>query len=186
MTKIAKSKFDSPDIHFIHGDMAVISEYFPGIKFDLVLSLFGSFSHTKNAKKVTNHLLNEITVDTGVIYLMTYSRFSFKNIYAFIKSLNWNKLSSKQLYNIRNSELDSACPAYFYSPNDIRKLFSLQHYYKLKFKTINEIFEIPMFKMLIKNLRLDKVIAILMLERLFLTFSPSLGHSLITILYKHA
>ena len=184
MIDIAKSKYGSASVHLCQGDMGILPVYIQSIEFDLVLSLFGSFSHTRNARSLITELLKKYTTNRAVLYLMTYSRFSFKNLYAFIKSFNWGKLSFAQQYNIRNSQVDSSCKAYFYCPARIKKIIPIAFHKKIKFKTINGIFEIPLFKRLIKKMRTSSIYSILKFERSLLSHVPSLGHSLVTIIEK--
>lgn len=186
MIQIAENKYQFKNTSFICADMGNLPEYFSTKKFDLIVSLFGSFSHAENAGSLMGTLINSLLNKKGKLYLMTYSRFSIKNFYSAIKSANISKLSEKQPYNIRNSQSELFCSAFFYTPNKMLKIVKkILPQSKIQFKTINGFFEIPLLKKAVKTLSSRKVFAILKIERILLIITPFLGHSLITIIEKN-
>ena len=95
MLEIAKCKH--PNENFIHGDIANMP-YLESDSFDSVISLNGAFSHVLNYNDAIKEFMRVIKPG-GNLFIMVYSRFSFKRI------LDGSFIKTKGAYNIRNLSL---------------------------------------------------------------------------------
>lgn len=185
MIRIAKSQHATNGIFFYEAGMENLPEEVTGLKFDLIISLFGSFSHAEQGDSLIKHFVEDMITETGTIYLMTYSRYSVKNWFSFLKDGDFDHLSSEQQYNIRNCGASVSCKAFFYSPGKMKKILKqVSCSCRLRFRSINALFELPLLKKIIRKLGFLGSLRLLKAERSLLRFIPRFGHSFITIITK--
>lgn len=145
--------------------------------YDIVCSLFGSFSHAMQYEKLIKDIHRVLKPD-GRIFLMLYSRYSLRNIRNYILNPIGGNLNFLQLYNVRNNDSDLSCNAYFYSTCKIFNLLKNKNFKDMRGKGLNILFELPLLK---NYLRGNKYISLFLKNELFSLgyWLPDLGHSLI-------
>lgn len=169
------------EANFIVREMSDLS-FLADESVDIVTSFFGSFSHTMNSEKTLSEIFR-VLKPNGQLFLMTYSRFSLREIFNFIFRQKLDAFNIKKTYNIRNSGEEISCEALFYSSNYMKKLLIGTGFKKINFLGLNLLLEESLVKTLIKNTPLlcHKWLS---LEQFVLYFIPDLGHSLVTIVKK--
>lgn len=176
MIRIANKKFNRvTNVNFVVGNMNELRTL-ESNNFDLVCSIFGSFSHTDDY----NHTLDEIKRilrRNGKLFLMVYSRFSFRNICKAVFRFKWKKLAFKQSYDVRNNHGKISCGAYFFCKGKMTQLFNKRRFKVDRISGLNIFFEIPLFKPFVKDSK--KAFDVLKSELKFGKILPNLGHSLI-------
>jgi ubiquinone/menaquinone biosynthesis C-methylase UbiE len=171
---------------FIVADIDNLPTSVANRKYDLILSLFGSFSHANRYEPILNELTDALLKPDGDIYLMVYSRYSLKNLWHTIAHFNTGHLRFRQGYNIRNCGVNIVCQAFFYTPKKLLGLIRDQQKLRIHFSSINALFELPFFKRIIRRLPTPVVYFVLAFERGLLYIFPSLGHSLVCQIKKEA
>lgn len=89
---------------------------------DVVISLFGSFSHSLNPDRAVCQI-ERILKPGGRFMIMAYSRWSYRNIIQSIRAGSPSKVAMVQRYSIRNSQSTDGAPAIMYTAAALKKLF---------------------------------------------------------------
>jgi len=151
-------------------------EQLPDNTYDIVCSIFGSFSHAEQYEEVLSNI-NRVLLPSGEIFLMTYSRFSLRNISNFITKFRLKDLKFEQQYDVRNNNAGISCKAFFYSTRKMFKLLKKHQFNGLHSFGVNIFFELPFIK---KVFGKQSIVKFLLEKELALGWIlPNLGHSLI-------
>ncbi|NBB81698.1 MAG: methyltransferase domain-containing protein [Verrucomicrobia bacterium] len=166
------------DSSFLIGDMTDLSMY-PEDSFDCVISLFGSFSHVPNPTEAGKEMWR-VCAPGGRILIMTYSRFSMRNLFDFQRTLSSGGVPSVGEYSIRNSggqEISS--PAHFYTPSRVKSVF--EDFDEVSVSGLNAVFELNSAKVSARALKLGfaSVKRTMLFEQVLLSRLPGLAHSLV-------
>lgn len=107
--EMAKNRFEVFGLNgrFVQGNSEELSQFFPGVSFDLVYS-FGVIHHTPEPAKVIREIRKVISAD-GELRVMLYAKNSWKNL--MIEA------------GLDQPEAQTGCPiAFTYTPEDVRAL----------------------------------------------------------------
>lgn len=180
MIEIARSAWSQrPGFRFHEADMSDLTGFGDG-EFDLVLSLFGSFSHVGDFGRAMNGI-GRVLSENGKIVLMVYSRYSLQNLVRRCLGSR-EALGIVQQYQIRNSSDGISCPAIFYSSLPLRYLLISNGFTHVRCIGLNAVFELPLVKPLARHAAHSR--SMLMFESRLLGAMPDLAHSLIATAQK--
>jgi ubiquinone/menaquinone biosynthesis C-methylase UbiE len=179
MVAVAKRKLGhAGDAKFGLADMAHLRNH-EANHFDVVISLFGSFSHALDAEKAVSSIAH-VCRPGGRILVMAYSRFSLRNLARWARVRRADVLAPLQRYRVRNSsDQGESAPAIAYSARELKALFS--RFENVKVSGLNAMFELSSLKSLVRT-RLrgpDAAARALGIESRLLRWTPSLGHMLV-------
>jgi ubiquinone/menaquinone biosynthesis C-methylase UbiE len=179
MVAVAKRKFRrSRDAQFRVCDMARLDER-EAQRFDIVVSLFGSFSHVLEPEKAVSAIARACRPG-GRILVMAYSRRSVRNLTRCLRDRSWAPIAMRQSYRVRNSDVGrSSAPMLAYSPRELKALFA--GFDDVKVTGLNGMFELQSVKSLTRARFHDPetVSRALSLESHILGLLPDLGHMLV-------
>lgn len=145
-------------------------------EYDCVVSLFGSFSHATDYEKSLKEI-NRVTKQAGKIFLMTYSRYSIRNIADYFLRGKKSAMDFYQDYNIRNNSIEDGCKAFFYDTSKMKSLLNKHGFKSLGFTGLNMLFELPVLKKILR--KSISIPTMLKIEFHLGKLLPNLGHSLI-------
>jgi SAM-dependent methyltransferase len=148
-------------------------------RFDVVISLFGSFSHVLEPDKAVAGIARACRPG-GRILVMAYSRLSMRNLARCLRERTLVPIAAQQNYRARNSAPGSDfAPMLAYSPSDLKALFA--GFDDVKVSGLNAVFELQPVKSLVRTRLHDPETArhALSIESSILGLVPGLGHMLV-------
>jgi ubiquinone/menaquinone biosynthesis C-methylase UbiE len=160
------------------GDMARLWDH-EAHRFDVVISLFGSFSHVLDPEKAVAGIAHACRPG-GRILVMAYSRRSLRNLARCLPARSLAPLARRQNYQVRNS--GSGCgsaPALAYSARELKALFA--GFEDVRVSGLNAVLELDAVKALARVRLRDPAAATraLSIESRILDLAPGLGHMLV-------
>lgn len=125
--KLYRSGISNNYIHFMQCSFGELKQNFRNEKFDLVLSNFGGLNCIdKNELKELSNDLGFLLAPGGYLFFNIMSRFCLWEIfyYSVKGKLNtaFRRMKKSVVFNINGSSM----PVYYYSPQDIKKLFQFK------------------------------------------------------------
>jgi ubiquinone/menaquinone biosynthesis C-methylase UbiE len=182
----AKQKFGHvSSASFGLGDMARLWDH-EAHRFDVVISLFGSFSHVLDPEKAVAGIAHACRPG-GRILVMTYSRRSLRNLARCLPARSLAPLAKRQNYQVRNSGNGrGAAPALAYSARELKALFA--GFEDVRVSGLNAVLELDVVKSLARARMRDPAAATraLTIESRILALAPGLGHMLVLTATKPA
>jgi ubiquinone/menaquinone biosynthesis C-methylase UbiE len=177
MAQAGREKFRSdPNAEFHVMDMQRLS-HFGDASVDVVLSLFGSFSHALNHDAAIAEF-QRVLRPGGRFLVMVYSRFSLRNILHACLKLSPGLLAEVHPYEIRRASGPPFIDARFYSRKLVHDAFGM--FDDVCVDGLNCLFEMPLFNTYFRNPTKRAVIErLLRNEMKRLALWPYLCHSLI-------
>lgn len=163
------------ETQFFNQDMSNLS-FAHTDDYDMAISLFGAYSHLTNIREAIQEL-HRILRPGSSFFVMFYSRFSLRNL--FLLPLEKQKsISPSKYYSIRRQDCSTGALAHFYSPTDLRELFSA--FKTVEIQGLNALFELPILTPIFnKYLGMTKLRRAMEIESKILQSVPFLCHSLI-------
>lgn len=175
MINIARKKWPDSNAKFYVMDMSDLS-FFKKNKFDMVISLFGSFSHVLDPIRAIAEI-ERVLRPGGTLFLMVYSKYSIKNIFDCVKKFSVKYINEVHPYEIRRTYAPLYVDARFYTTASINNY--LKNFSDLRISGLNALLEIPFFrKRFLSYEKFNKSKHLLLKER-FILKNPNLFHSLI-------
>lgn len=183
MIQVAKRRFVAVDnakfLVMNIDDMA----YFKSKTVDVCISLFGSFSHVLNVGPAIAEVRRVLKLD-GTLFLMLYSRFSWKNFFEALANMSPSRLAEVRPYEIRKTSGTVSADARFYTKTSIEKYFS--SFSDINVQGLNCWLELPFSKSRYRNAsRMPDARIMLEEETTKLRSKPNRCHSLIVRARKH-
>jgi ubiquinone/menaquinone biosynthesis C-methylase UbiE len=179
MVAMARQKLGhAKGAEFCLGDMARLPDHEAG-RFDLVMSLFGSFSHVLDPEKAVAGMAH-VCRPGGRIFVMAYSRLSLRNLARCLRKRSLAPLARLQHYRVRNAPpATESAPALAYSAGELEALFV--GFEDVRVVGLNALFELgPMKSLARARMRgPSSATRALRLESRLLEIAPSLGHMLV-------
>lgn len=117
--------------------------FFKNSSFDVCISLFGSFSHVLNPGTSIAEIYR-VLKPGGRLFLMLYSRWSWKNFFEAITRLHPSKLAEVRPYEIRKTSGSIFADARFYTLKSISEHF--KQFGEIEVRGLNCRLEIPLYK----------------------------------------
>jgi len=177
MARAGREKFRSdPNAEFHVMDMEQLS-HFADASVDVVLSLFGSFSHALNHEAAIAEF-ERVLKPGGRFLVMVYSRFSLRNILRACFKISPGLLAEVRPYETRHTSGPPFVDACFYDRELVNDAF--RTFDDVRVEGLNCLFELPFFDTWFGNSRKRAVIErLLRHEMKKLALWPYLCHSLI-------
>ena len=175
MINIARKKWPNNNTEFYVMDMSDLS-FFKKNNFDVIISLFGSFSHVLDPAKAIVEI-ERVLKPGGTLFLMVYSKYSIKNLFDCLIKLSLKYINEVHPYEIRRTSAPLFVDARFYTTNSICDYF--KGFTDLKVGGLNAFLEIPFLRnKFLAPEKFNKSKHLLLKERLILR-NQDLFHSLI-------
>lgn len=185
MINEAKRKFKNKrNASFIQCDIAEMKLLFENNSFDMVVSLFGSYSHVPKYKEGLRRI-SQVLKPGGKLFLMVYSKYSFRSIFDYVFRQRKKALGFERQYNIRNNKKNISCKALFYSPCIVRMVLEKTNFKRIKCRGLNFFFELGFLKTVLKQFNVGFVRRILEKESCLFGNRAQFAHSLIVFAEKN-
>lgn len=173
MIKEARSRWDKENFYFEVGDILNSSQYNKDT-YGIILSLYASLGHVNDIGKAIQNSYDSLE-NRGHFFFMTYSRYSFKNLFNSISKLDSNFLKRERDYKIRGFNGEDSCPAYFLTKKELEEEIKDCGFEIISVRGMNT----PLASQLSK-LKSNRIKSTgFALESKVLSLLPSLGHYLV-------
>lgn len=125
--KLEASNISSDQIQFLQCSFSELKQNFQNKKFDLVFSNFGGINCIDETEivKLSNDLFSMIDPN-GYLFLTVMSRSCLWEIFYYVLKGKWNTAFRRQKKSVRFNVNGSSMPVYYYSPDELKKLFQLK------------------------------------------------------------